>query len=81
MASRLRSSPPGRSESKNGGAHVARGGAAVDELRASGAPSRVLEPGVVALRFALPNAEELIVDSTGLLVRGPLIVTFYRGRW
>jgi hypothetical protein len=54
---------------------------AVDELRASGAPSRVLKPGVVAPRFVLPNAEERMVDSTSLLIQGPLIVTFYRGRW
>jgi hypothetical protein len=54
---------------------------AVDELRASGAPARVLRPGAAAPRFALPDAEERMVDSTGLLARGPLIVTFYRGRW
>lgn len=54
---------------------------AVDELRASGAPARVLKPGDVAPHFALPDAEERIVDSTTLLAAGPLMVTFYRGRW
>ena len=54
---------------------------AVDELRASGAPARVLKPGQPAPAFALPNAEERIVDSKALLARGPLVVTFYRGRW
>jgi hypothetical protein len=54
---------------------------AVDELRASGAPGRVLKPGAPAPPFALPDAQERIVESTDLLARGPLIVTFYRGRW
>jgi len=54
---------------------------AVDELRMSGAPERVLKPGTPAPHFALPDAEERIVDSGDLLARGPLVVTFYRGRW
>ena len=54
---------------------------AVDELRASGAAARVLKPGQSAPAFALPNADERIVDSKTLLARGPLVVTFYRGRW
>jgi peroxiredoxin len=54
---------------------------AVDELRASGAPDRVLKPGTRAPHFALPDADEKIVDSVDLLTRGPLVVTFYRGRW
>jgi hypothetical protein len=29
----------------------------------------------------LPNAAEQLIDSRGLLAKGPLIVTFYRGRW
>jgi len=54
---------------------------AVDELRASGAPGRVLKPGAPAPAFALPNADDRTVDSTTLLANGPLVVTFYRGRW
>jgi hypothetical protein len=54
---------------------------AVDELRAAGAPGRVLKVGDVAPHFALPDGDERIVDSTALLTRGPLVVTFYRGRW
>jgi peroxiredoxin len=53
----------------------------VDELRDSGAPARVLKPGDRAPAFALPNAEERLVDSRALLEAGPLVVTFYRGRW
>ncbi|HXJ84025.1 MAG TPA: hypothetical protein VMS64_35740 [Candidatus Methylomirabilis sp.] len=54
---------------------------AVEELRASGAPGRVLKVGDRAPDFVLPNAEERLVDSRALLASGPLIVTFYRGRW
>jgi len=70
-----------RAEAKRSPEIVATMHRAVDELRASGAPGRVLKVGDVAPRFALPNAEERIVDSASLLARGPLIVTFYRGRW
>lgn len=54
---------------------------AVDELRQSGAANRILKVGDRAPAFVLPNAEESLVDSQRLLARGPLIVTFYRGRW
>ena len=54
---------------------------AVDELRASGAPGRVLKPGDRLPDFALPDGDERIVDSRALLAHGPLVVTFYRGRW
>jgi hypothetical protein len=70
-----------RAEAKRAPEVVAAMRRAVDELRASGAAERVLEPGTPAPPFALPDAEEKIVDSIGLLERGPLVVTFYRGRW
>jgi hypothetical protein len=70
-----------RAESKRPPEIVAAMHRAVDELRASGAPERVLKIGDTAPGFALPNAEERIIDSTTLLSAGPLIVTFYRGRW
>jgi len=54
---------------------------AVDELRASGAAGRVLKVGDAMPRFALPDGDEKIVDSGALLANGPLVVTFYRGRW
>jgi len=54
---------------------------AVDELRASGAPDRVLKVGDPAPHWALPDGDGRIVDSTTLLAQGPLVVTFYRGRW
>ena len=70
-----------RAESKRPPEIVATMYRAVDELRASGAPDRVLKVGDAAPRFELSNAEERIIDSAKLLAAGPLIVTFYRGRW
>ena len=54
---------------------------AVEELRTSGAVGRVLKAGDQAPEFVLPNAAEQLIDSRALLAKGPLIVTFYRGRW
>jgi hypothetical protein len=70
-----------KAESKRPPEIVAQMRRAVDELRASGAPGRVLKVGDAAPHFALPDGDERIVDSTALLARGPLVVTFYRGRW
>jgi hypothetical protein len=70
-----------RAEAKRSPEIVAAMHRAVDELRASGAPGRVLKVGDTAPRFALPDGDERIVDSAALLGRGPLVVTFYRGRW
>ncbi|HEY7204176.1 MAG TPA: hypothetical protein VIA61_07770 [Methylomirabilota bacterium] len=54
---------------------------AVDELRTAKATDRVLKVGDRAPSFRLPNAAEQPIDSGALLARGPLVVTFYRGRW
>jgi hypothetical protein len=70
-----------RTEAKRTPEIVAAMRRAVDELRASGAPSRVLKPGDAMPSFALPDGHERIVDSAALLARGPLVVKFYRGRW
>lgn len=54
---------------------------AVEELRASGALERILKVGDPMPSFRLPNQDGQDVDSASLLARGPLIVTFYRGKW
>jgi len=54
---------------------------AVDDLRKSGATDRILRVGDQAPDFRLPNANEELIDSRALRERGPLVVTFYRGRW
>jgi hypothetical protein len=54
---------------------------AVEELRSSGAARKALKVGDKAPQFVLPSAAEQPVDSRALLAQGPLVVTFYRGRW
>jgi peroxiredoxin len=54
---------------------------AVAELRASGMADRILPVGASAPRFALPDQSGNTVRSEELLVRGLLIVNFFRGRW
>ncbi len=54
---------------------------AVEELRTSGVAAKVLKVGDTAPDFVLPNAAEQAIDSRVLLAKGPLVVTFYRGRW
>jgi len=54
---------------------------AVEELRTPEILGRVLKVGDRAPDFALPNATGARVDSRQLLAAGPLVVTFYRGRW
>jgi hypothetical protein len=70
-----------RLEGKRPPEHVALMHRAVDELRASKAAEWALKVGDRAPEFTLPNAEERAVSSRELLARGPLVVTFYRGRW
>ena len=70
-----------RAEAKRPPEIVATMRRAVDELRASGAPARVLKVGDAAPEWALPNADARIVECKTLLARGPVVVTFYRGRW
>ena len=53
----------------------------IDELIASGAGERTLKAGDIAPLFVLPNADGKPVSSKDLLVRGPLVVTLYRGIW
>ncbi len=54
---------------------------AVKELRTAETLGRVLKVGDRAPEFTLPNATGVPVDSRRLLTAGPLVVTFYRGRW
>lgn len=54
---------------------------ALEELRASGVVSRALKVGDKAPEFTLPNAYGQSVSSRALLEKGPLAISFYRGRW
>ena len=51
------------------------------ELRASGIMERVLKLGARAPQFTLPDQNGVMVSSAGLLRRGPLVLSFYRGHW
>ena len=54
---------------------------AIEELIASGRAGSALQVGMTAPTFQLKDADGNLVDSTKLLDRGPLVVTFYRGVW
>jgi hypothetical protein len=53
----------------------------IEELRASGIMGRVVKVGQPAPDFTLPNAAGQPVALKGLLARGPVVLSFYRGRW
>jgi len=54
---------------------------ATAELLATGIEDRVLAAGSVAPSFALLDASGKAVRSADLLSIGPLVVSFFRGRW
>jgi peroxiredoxin len=54
---------------------------ATEELIASGAGQRALKAGDQAPAFVLPDADGHPTSSRDLLLRGPVVVTFYRGIW
>jgi hypothetical protein len=53
----------------------------VDDLRASGLVNRIARVGQPAPKFSLPNAAGEQVSLDSLLARGPVVLSFYRGRW
>ena len=53
----------------------------VRRLVKAGIGSAALKAGDRCPDFMLSNAEGELVDSAGLLSRGPLVLSFYRGRW
>ena len=52
----------------------------IEDLRASGF-DRIPRVGQPAPKFSLPNAAGESVSLDGLLARGPVVLSFYRGRW
>jgi hypothetical protein len=52
-----------------------------DDLRASGIMGGVAKVGAAAPDFTLPNATGQPVSIAGLRARGPVVLSFYRGRW
>jgi peroxiredoxin len=54
---------------------------AVEDLRASGIMERVARVGAPAPDFTLPNVAGQAVSLAALRARGPVVLSFYRGRW
>jgi len=51
------------------------------QLEASGIIKMALGPGQKAPDFALRDWQDNLYNSTEILARGPLVLTFYRGSW
>jgi hypothetical protein len=54
---------------------------ATDDLLNSGIMERALKAGDRAPGFTLPNDQGQMVSSSELLLRGLLVLSFYRGVW
>jgi peroxiredoxin len=59
----------------------ARYDALVQSLQAAGIGEGALKAGDAAPDFALANAEGRIVTLADLLEKGPVVLSFYRGKW
>ena len=59
----------------------ARYDALVQSLRDAGVGNEALKVGDVAPEFALANAEGELMASSELLAKGPMVLSFYRGKW
>jgi hypothetical protein len=53
----------------------------VADLRASGMMQRIVRVGQPAPEFSLPNAAGTPARLADLRARGPVVLSFYRGRW
>ncbi len=54
---------------------------ATEDLRASGIMDGVVRVGDAVPRFALRNTRADLVESERLLANGPLVLSFFRGKW
>ena len=54
---------------------------ATDDLRNSGIMDRVLKVGDTAPDFELTNAAGQPIRLKSLIANGPLVLSFYRGKW
>jgi hypothetical protein len=51
------------------------------DLRASGIMDGIARVGQPAPPFALPNGDGRSISMADLTARGPVVLSFYRGRW
>jgi peroxiredoxin len=54
---------------------------AVEELFTTGIEDRILPVGALGPEFELPDATGRLVRSADMLVLGPMVIKFFRGRW
>ena len=54
---------------------------ATEDLRNSGITDRALKIGARGPGFELKNVEGTLIRSYDFLETGPLVLTFYRGKW
>lgn len=54
---------------------------ATEDLRNSGILARTVKTGDMAPDFSLKNIHGQVVDLSDLLDGGPVVASFYRGRW
>jgi AhpC/TSA family len=54
---------------------------AIDDTRTSGLLAKTLKVGDRAPEFTLPDEDGRPVSLTSLLATGPVVLSFYRGRW
>ena len=54
---------------------------ATENLAKSGIIESALKEGDIAPEFVLPNALGADVSLSGLLKKGPVVLSFYRGGW
>jgi AhpC/TSA family protein len=52
-----------------------------EDLRAAGIMSRLAKVGAAAPDFTLANVAGQPVSLASLRARGPVVLSFYRGRW
>lgn len=52
-----------------------------EKLRESGLSDRAVKVGDKAPNFSLRNTSETEVGLSTLLANGPVVLTFFRGRW
>ncbi len=53
----------------------------IADLRASGIMDHVVRVGQTAPDFTLPNVADVPVRLADLRAHGPVVLSFYRGRW
>lgn len=54
---------------------------AIEDVRASGILERVVGVGEAAPDFTLPNTDGKRISLGPLLAQGPVVLSFFRGRW